>query len=44
MSVHKPLGEELYKPVTEKYERRKVYGRLKENIWATDLAVMEKLC
>ena len=37
------LTEELHKPVTKKFKRRKVYGRFKGNIWAADLAEMEPL-
>ena len=37
------LAEELHKPVTEKFKRRKVYARFKSNIWAADLDEMESL-
>ena len=40
MSVNEQLAEELYKPVPEKFKRRKVYVRFKDNIWATDLTEM----
>ena len=42
-SVNEQLPEELYRPVTEKFKRRKVYARFKDNIWAADLAEMESL-
>ena len=37
--------EELHKPVIKKFQRRKVYGsgRLKDIIWAVDLAEMGSL-
>ena len=41
VSVNEKLVEELHKPVIEKFKRRKVYARFKENIWARDLAEME---
>ena len=44
MSVNEKLVEELHKPVIEKFKRRKVYARFKENIWATDLAEMGSFC
>ena len=34
------IAEELHKPVIKKLKRRKVYARLKDNIWAADLAKM----
>ena len=34
------IAEELHKPVIKKLKRRKVYPRLKDNIWAADLAKM----
>ena len=40
MSVNQQLAEELHKVVPEKFKRRKVYVRLKENIWAADLTEM----
>ena len=43
ISVKEQLAEELHKPVTKKFKRRKVYARFKSNIWATDLAEMESL-
>ena len=43
VSVNKQLTEELHTPVTKKFKRRKVYARLKDYIWAADLAEMESL-
>ena len=37
-SVNKELAEELHKPVIKKIKRKRVYARLKGNIWAADLA------
>ena len=36
----KQLAEELHKPVTKKFKRRKVYARFKDNICSADLAEM----
>ena len=41
VSVNEQLAEELHKPVTKKFKRRKVYVRIKDNIWAADSAEME---
>ena len=43
MSVNEQLAEELHKPVTKKFKRRKVYAKFKNNIWVADLAEMESL-
>ena len=43
ISINEQLAEELHKPVTKKFKRRKVYARFKDNIWAADLAEMESL-
>ena len=43
ISVNEQLAEELHKPVTKKFKRRKVYARFKDNIWTADLAEMESL-
>ena len=40
-SVNEQLAEELHKPVTKKFKRRKVYARFKDNIWTADLAEMK---
>ena len=42
-SVNEQLDEELHKPVTERFKKRKVYARFRDNIWATDLVQMELL-
>ena len=39
-SLTEQLVEELHKPVIKKFKRRKIYARLKNNIWAVDLAEM----
>ena len=43
ISENEQLAEELHKPVTKKFKRRKVYARFKDNIWAADLAEMGSL-
>ena len=43
MSVNEYLAEELHKPVTKKFKRRKVYATFKDNIWAADVTEMESL-
>ena len=43
MSANEQLAEEVHKPVTKKFERRKRYARFSENIWAAYLAEMESL-
>ena len=35
---NKILAEELHKPVIRKFNKRKVYSQLKDNIWGVDLA------
>ena len=42
-SVNEHLAEELHKPVTKKFKRRKVYARFKDNIWVSDLAEIGSL-
>ena len=37
------LVVEFHKTVIEKFKRRKVYARFKDNIWAADVAEMESL-
>ena len=32
------LANELYKPITRKFKKRKVYSPFKDNIWSADLA------
>ena len=41
--VTEQLAVELRKPVIKKFERRKVYARFKDIIWAADLAQMSLL-
>ena len=43
VSVDEQLAEELRKPVTKRFKRRKVYARFKDNICVADLAEMELL-
>ena len=43
ISVTEQLAEELHKPVIKKFKLRKVYARLKDDIWAADLPEMESL-
>ena len=37
------LASELYKPVIKKFNKRKVYSQLIDNIWEVDLADMQSL-
>ena len=37
------LANELHKPITRKFEKRKVYSTFKDNIWGVDLADMQLL-
>ena len=43
ISMNEKLDEELHKPVTKKFKRRKVYMRFKGNIWAADSTEMGSL-
>ena len=36
VSVNQQLAEELHKPVSKEFKRRKVYERFKDNDWAAD--------
>ena len=38
ISQNEQLADELHKPITRKFEKRKVYSAFKDNIWAADLA------
>ena len=40
INLNEEQVEELHKPVIKKLKRRNVYARLKDNMWATDLAKM----
>ena len=42
-SLNQQLAEELHKPVTKKFKRRKVYARFRTTIWAANLVEMESL-
>ena len=42
-SVNERLAQEPHKSMTKKFKRRKVYARLKDNIWAWELAEMGSL-
>ena len=35
------LANELHKPITKKFKKRKVYSSFKDNIWGVDLADMQ---
>ena len=37
------LADELHKPIIRKFNKRKVYSQLKDNIWGVDLADMQSL-
>ena len=37
------MADELHKPVIKKFEKRKVYSQIKDNIWGVDLADMQSL-
>ena len=43
LSQNHQLAEELHKPITRKFEKRKVYSAFKDNIWAADLEDMQLL-
>ena len=43
VSVNEQVAEELHKPVTKKFKRRKFYARFKDNFWVADLSEMELL-
>ena len=40
---NKILAEELHKPAIKKFNKRKVYSQLRDNIWGVDLADMQSL-
>ena len=42
-STNEEIAEELHKPVIKKSKWRQIYARLKDNIWAADLAEMRSL-
>ena len=37
------LADELHKPIINKFNKRKVYSQVKDNIWGVDLADMQSL-
>ena len=37
------LADELHKPITRKFKKRKVYSSFRDNIWGADLADMQLL-
>ena len=37
------LADELHKPITRKFNKRKVYSQFKDNIWGVDLSDMQSL-
>ena len=41
--MNEQLPEELHKPGTKKFKRRKAYAGFKDKIWAADLAEIESL-
>ena len=43
IGVNEQVVKELHKPVFDKFKRRKLYARFKDNIWAADLAEMKSL-
>ena len=38
INVNEVLAQELHKPVIKKFNKREVYSKFKDNIWAADLA------
>ena len=43
VSVNEELPEELHKPIMEKFQKKNVYARFKDIIWAADLAEIRSL-
>ena len=41
MSQNQQLAEELHKPITREFKKRKVHSAFKDNIWGADLADMQ---
>ena len=41
LKLKEQLAEELRKPITRKFEKRKVYSSFRHNIWGADLADMQ---
>ena len=40
---HIQLADELHKPITRKFKKRKVHSSFRDNIWGVDLADMQLL-
>ena len=40
---NKELAEQLHKPITRKFEKRKVHSRFIDNIWDADLGGMQMM-
>ena len=40
VSVNEELAEELDKQVIKRFKRRKIYTRLKDNIWAAEIKLL----
>ena len=43
VSQNRQLDEELHKPITKKFKKRKVHSTFKDNIWGADIADMQLL-
>ena len=41
--MNEELAEELHKPVIKKFQKRRVYSRFRDNIWAADLPGIRSL-
>ena len=41
MPQNEQLAKELHKAIIKKIQKRKVYSRIKDNIWGVDLADMQ---
>ena len=41
LDLNEKLAKELHKPIIEKFLKRKVFSRFKDNIWGADLADMQ---
>ena len=41
LKENQQLANELHKPITRKFKKRKVYSSFKDNIWGVDLADMQ---
>ena len=43
IAISSILGDELHKPIINKFNEKKVYSQFKDNIWGVDLADMQSL-